>query len=184
MQHSRIGCAVLAGWLLATVALAHECWLPPGSGRVAVGPAATVQQQTCLQDNLSKTLTFSTTIRRLRPTAGSLDSCLLTVTIGDKLHRRPPQAIRFTATHLFSTAYSNCGAVRSYSSGQNQQVAVEDNDYGDLVVADFNFDGRDDFATKLDSGGNGGPLYSFYLQKPSGQFELSTFLTEEMQFFP
>jgi hypothetical protein len=140
--------------------------------------------QTCAREDLSKTLLFTTHTQRLKLPAGLLDSCVISVTITDKLHRRPPQLIQYSATHLANDAFSKCNAVRSYVTGTNQQAQVVDNDYGDLVVADFNFDGHDDFAVKLDSGGNGGPLYNFYLQKPSGQFALSSFLTEEMQFFP
>ncbi len=59
-----------------------------------------------------------------------------------------------------------------------------DNDFGDLVVADLNFDSREDFAMIKDSGGNGGPVYNFYIQNESGEFILDKFLTEKMEFFP
>ena len=59
-----------------------------------------------------------------------------------------------------------------------------DNDYGSLIVADFNFDGREDVAIKNDSGGNGGPLYNYYLQNAKGIFVIDDFLTNTVQFFP
>ena len=41
---------------------------------------------------------------------------------------------------------------------------------------DLNFDGKDDIAVKFDSGGNGRPFYSFYIQNMSKKFELNAFL--------
>ena len=140
--------------------------------------------QACVQNKLSKTLTFTTSVRRPKLAVGLLDSCLITIIAADKQHRQSPQVIHFVSGQLYEGVYHNCNAVRSYITGKNRSASVVDNDYGDLVVADFNFDGRTDFAAKIDVGGNGGPLYCFYLQKPSGQFEANTFLTEEMTFFP
>ena len=59
-----------------------------------------------------------------------------------------------------------------------------DNDFGDLVVADFNFDGLEDFAVKRGEGGNAGPEYNFYLQSKDSEFELNRFLSDEMMYFP
>jgi len=53
-----------------------------------------------------------------------------------------------------------------------------------LIIVDFNFDGKDDIAIINDSGGNGGPLYNFYIQNQKGLFSLNKFLTEQMSFFP
>jgi hypothetical protein len=61
--------------------------------------------------------------------------------------------------------------------------AVE-NDYGDIVVADFNFDNKEDFAVKSEEGGNGGPLYNFYIQTNDRKFVLENYLSNTMQWFP
>lgn len=152
-------------------------WVPPNPRPPGPTPA-------CVHSNLSAHLRIAVGVRRFRPAAGSLDSAAVVLTLTDKQGRRPAQTIRFVARQLFSTAYTDCNAVRSYATGLNQKAQVLDNDYGDVVVADFNFDGRDDVAVKLDSGGNAGPLYGFYVQQPGGAFKLNSFLTSEMQFFP
>ena len=80
--------------------------------------------------------------------------------------------------------YKNCKHVRSYQTGYKTKKEVLDNNFGDIVVADFNFDGMDDFAFINNSGGNAGPLYQFYIQQDNGYFNKSEFLTDSMQFFP
>lgn len=94
------------------------------------------------------------------------------------------QVIRFTANWLFANVFQNCRATRSYSTGVRKSAEVLDNDYGDVIVADFNFDGLDDFAIKRDSGGNAGPTYIFYVQQKNGAFIPDLFLTERMESFP
>lgn len=153
-----------------------------------------VAGQTCTHTDLSETLTFSTALteRIGNPSLREADShpsvyfksYEATLNISTKLTNKPPQLIRFYTGPLFSAAYQNCNAARSYSTGKNRDADATDNDYGDLIVADFNFDGRDDFAAKSESGGNAGPYYNYYVQLSSGEFVLDEFLTVEMQFFP
>jgi hypothetical protein len=71
--------------------------------------------------------------------------------------------------------WCHCGAVRSYETGKNAHKAVVDNDYGDLVVADINFDGLADVVLKTDGGGNGGPYYTFYTSGPKGSVRHRSF---------
>jgi hypothetical protein len=85
---------------------------------------------------------------------------------------------------LFTSAYAHCNAVRSYTTQSGQDIDIKDYDYGDLIIADFNFDGKEDFAAKNDSGGNRGPTYNFYLQNSAGSFVPDNFLTEHMGHFP
>ena len=73
---------------------------------------------------------------------------------------------------------------RSYITGINKDEQAFDNYYGDFIVADFNFDSKNDFAIINSMGGNGGPLYSYYIQQDDGKFVLDTFLTNSMIFFP
>ena len=80
--------------------------------------------------------------------------------------------------------YGNCDDVRSYCTGFNKNKEVVDNCPGDFIVADFNFDGLDDFAVAVDNGGNGGYIYAFYIQNNSGRFLNDKYLTEEMLRFP
>jgi len=94
------------------------------------------------------------------------------------------QKISFNAGFLFEEAYQKCNTVRSYITGRNQNKEVLDYDFGDLIVADLNFDGKEDLAVKYDSGGNGGPMYNFYMQDENGQFKIDNFLTDSVGSFP
>lgn len=73
---------------------------------------------------------------------------------------------------------------RSYFTGFNADYDDIDNYCGEIVVADFNFDGLEDFATPIDQGASNGPHYAFYIQNKKGKFELSSYLTENIIWFP
>ena len=94
------------------------------------------------------------------------------------------QTIELDSVLLFSDDFQNCNAVRSYVTKKNIKVDALDNDYGDLIIADFNFDSKEDIAIKKDYGGNSGPLYDYYIQDNSGRFLRNFFLSEKMEFFP
>ena len=94
------------------------------------------------------------------------------------------QQITVTPEYLYSTTFKSGDQSRSYITGKNVKAEHMDNDFGDLIIADLNFDGKEDIALKYDSGGNGGPLYNFYVWQPSGLFVKDNFLADNMQFFP
>jgi hypothetical protein len=48
----------------------------------------------------------------------------------------------------------------------------------------LNFDGKEDIAIKREEGGNGGPIYNFYIQSKNKQFILDKYLSNEMLYFP
>lgn len=74
--------------------------------------------------------------------------------------------------------------MRSYTAGKNLSREIVDNDYGDCIVVDFNFNLRDDFAVKTDEWGNGGPLYDYFVQIPDSSFTRDRFLSETLRWFP
>lgn len=141
------------------------------------------QIQTCTHTHLSKNYNFRTKLRRI-PQGDYPDSCIVALEIMDKANKNKTQKIVVHTTFLFDDVFKNCNSVRSYTTGINRSKEAMDNDYGDLVVADLNFDSKEDLALKKDSGGNGGPLYNFYIQDDKGRFELDSFLTQKMEFFP
>ncbi len=59
-----------------------------------------------------------------------------------------------------------------------------DNYYGDLIIADFNFDDKEDIAVIKDSGGSSGALYNYYIQNKDGKFLFDKFLSIKMESFP
>jgi hypothetical protein len=94
------------------------------------------------------------------------------------------QTIHFKEDLLFDTVFKDNKNARSYVTGKNNNAQVSDYDFGDLIIADLNFNGREDIAVKYDSGGNGGPIYNFYLQDNDGHFYKDNYLTTYVGSFP
>lgn len=141
------------------------------------------QGKTCTHTNLSRKYVFITSLKRIKGDAG-FQTAIASVKIIDKKTGKFIQILHTDSGFFFADAFSKCNHVRSYSTGINKLKVPEDNDFGDLVIADLNFDGKEDFALKKDSGGNGGPVYDFYMQAKDGKFYLDSFLTNQMEFFP
>lgn len=135
--------------------------------------------QTCVHSDLSSQFNIGTDFKRIKD-----DSCIVIIAIKDKDSNKTKESIKYSSLYLFDTVFKNCESVRSYQTHVNDTIEVVDNDYGDLIIADFNFDGLDDIAVIKDSGGNGGPLYNFYTQGKNGRFYFDKFLSEKMEFFP
>ena len=141
-----------------------------------------VQAQKCVHKDLGRQIVVITQSKRFK-TADS-DSCVVKILIKDKQTNKLIQQIDMQSSLLFSTSFCHCNNVRSYITGKNLKREVSDNDYGDLIVADFNFDKREDIAFISDYGGNGGPNYTFYVQDAKGHFHVDHFLTDTVSFFP
>ena len=140
--------------------------------------------QTCIHKDLSTSFNFKTSIQRLKNGDHYMDSSIVKIAIINKSTLKTLQTIKLNPTFLFSNVFQSCKAVRSYLTKKNINIDALDNDYGDFIVADFNFDSKEDIAIKKDSGGNAGPLYDYYVQDNSGRFVRNIFLSEEMEFFP
>jgi hypothetical protein len=109
----------------------------------------------------------------------------ITVTVIDKSDPESIQTVKLDTEGFYADSFSDCKEVRSYSTHVNDTLASGDeNDSGNLIVADFNFDGLEDFAIKCDPGGNGGPIYEYYLQESDKKFHKSDYLSKSMMFFP
>lgn len=140
--------------------------------------------QTCLHKNLSKEFNFEVKVRKIKKSKEEIDSNAVKIIIYNKITNKK-QELNFGASYLFQKTFIECTkSVRSYSTGINKNAEIVDNDFGDIIIADFNFDNREDFAIKNDSGGNGGPTYNFYIQDANKNFKLDKFLTTQMGFFP
>lgn len=139
--------------------------------------------QTCLHKNLSKEFNFEVKIRKITNPKEEIDSNAVKIIVYNKITNKK-QEFNFGSSYLFEKTFIDCKTVRSYSTGINKNAEITDNDFGDIIIADFNFDNREDFAVKNDSGGNGGPTYNFYIQDKNKNFTLDKFLTTQMEFFP
>jgi hypothetical protein len=141
-----------------------------------------VPDQTCVHNDLSKTLTIVTMAKRVHQDQ-SFDSARLTIRIIDKAGKQLLQEISLIAPELYAEDYTHCRLVRSYSTGKNAGKMVTDNDYGDIIVADLNFDSREDLAVKTENN-NGGTYYTFYTQTKDKKFVLDRYLTDSVYSFP
>lgn len=139
--------------------------------------------QICTYTNLSKDFDFKVTLKRMKKDGEGTRECDVKVEIIKKI-TKAKQVLTFHSEWMFKADFADSKTVRSYSTKYNLKAKAVDNDFGDLVIADLNFDGREDIAIKKDSGGNGGPLYNFYLQDKTGTFIIDSFLTGSVEFFP
>jgi hypothetical protein len=139
--------------------------------------------QTCSHTNLSQHFTFITKATRFQR-GNDLDSCSITIAVVDKQSKKMVQSIQYSSVFLYNSTFRKCDFVRSFTTGKNVNVEPLDNNYGDLVIADFNFDGREDFAVIRDAGVSTGPLYSFYVQITKGVFKYDKYLSETVVYFP
>jgi hypothetical protein len=138
----------------------------------------------CYHNDLSYAFNFKIKFIRIVNIGDYHDSCLGQIYVEDKKSHKKVDSISLNRLDFFGNFLGNCDNVRSYTTGKNMHLLVEDNNCGDIVVADFNFDSKDDIAIINDFGGNGGPLYSYYIQDKNEHFCLDSFLTEKMIFFP
>ena len=138
----------------------------------------------CDQTKLSNQFDISIDFKRYVDTIEIEQSCFLKVYIKDKLSKSMIDSFSITSPFYYSFMFLSCDSMTSYSTKFKSSRKGMDNYYGDIVVADLNFDGYDDIAVVNDGGGNAGPLYSYYLQNNNKKFTKDIFLTDTMEFFP
>lgn len=87
-------------------------------------------------------------------------------------NNKPKQNIIFAPNFWTFTEDSfKINQINYFKNGLKIQEGIEN--YHNLIIADFNFDNLEDFAILYDSGGNGGPVYSYYFQDKMGKFNLN-----------
>jgi hypothetical protein len=133
---------------------------------------------------LSGTFNYLTNIKRIKTSNGDLDSCNVVIKVKSKDNSKIYFTIRFTTMFLFDSSYTQCNRTRSYITGINGGMQILDWDYGDLIVADFNFDNREDFAFKKEEFNASGPIYDYYIQKSDSTFKREKFLSDSLPCFP
>jgi len=138
----------------------------------------------CEHLNLSGEFDIKINFERHTNTKEHHDSCIVKLFLIDKTTKKIIDSLSVSSHFYFSDVFMNCKNVISYSTKINLDKQVVDNYYGDIIVADLNFDNKDDIAVINDSGGNGGTFYSYYLQGTDKQFTLNKFLTDSMTYFP
>ena len=139
----------------------------------------------CNQNNLSNQFDIGIDFKRYSDTTELHDSCALKILIQDKQTKADFDSIFLTSLFYYGNTFANCdSSTTSFTTRFNSNRQIADNYFGDMVVADFNFDNLDDIAIINDYGGNGGPLYSYFIQNNDKRFILDSFLTDSVAFFP
>jgi len=101
-----------------------------------------------------------------------------TINIEIKQNNKIVQEIKYNPSFW---SYIDFKPINYFNTGLQLQEGIEN--YHNFITADFNFDDLEDFAILYDSGGNGGPVYSYYFQNKKGEFkELKDFPLNEGSF--
>lgn len=127
-----------------------------------VAHAVQAQTKVCTFANLSRTYKYTLQVDRHGDNEGKA-----TVTI-TRPGARSGSTVSFPLHDWFGLEYK-CTA-RSYTTHVNEKNKALDGDYGDLVVVDLNFDGREDIAIRSEYTNGQGSLYRIYLQGANGRF--------------
>lgn len=144
-----------------------------------------VNAQECIHSNLSHKFDYYITAKKSLSSDSIFSSGIVTLSIYLKNTKKLIQKIKvINDSGSLYAAYENCKNVRSYITGYHENQEASDYDYGDLIVADLNFDGKEDFAIKSEYSVDAGPSYIFYFQDNVGHFHRSRFLTEHLGSFP
>jgi hypothetical protein len=137
--------------------------------------------QNCIDFDLSKVYDFDVMLRS--KDNKDLGKAEIIIGIHDKTKQKKVQTINIESEFILkSKSFKECQNNKKYSA--NEYLKSNENDFRDLIVADLNFDGKEDIAIKREEGGNGGPLYNFYIQSKNQKFILDTYLSNEMTYFP
>lgn len=137
--------------------------------------------QNCVDFTTSKYFDFDTML--ISRDEKKLGKAEIVIKIFDRKKAQKIQTIHFESEFILkSESFKYCENNKSYQADIFLQS--NENDFGDLIVADLNFDGKEDIAIKREEGGNGGPLYNFYIQSENQQFVLDEYLSNEISYFP
>jgi hypothetical protein len=135
--------------------------------------------------NLSNEFDLNVNFRRyfFTKTAGN-DSCVVELLIHDKQSKAPLDTVSITSRFYPDDAFKNQNNIRSFSTKINTDRQALNNYYGDIIIADLNFDNKDDVIVLNNEGGTGGSFYSYFIQDNNRKFILNSYLTDSMTYFP
>jgi len=139
--------------------------------------------QACLHTDLSKKFDYKISKTSKKDDDGIIRVHKVTIEIYSKADRKLFQKIEYIPDGIFDSTFSECENARSLITGKHKKTEVSDDDYGDIVVADLNFDGKEDLAVKNNIPADVGPEYLYFIQGKRG-FIKDEYLSEKMSYFP
>src|SRR5947208_9221060 len=117
--------------------------------------------QQCKLTDLSRKFIYLVTAEKSKNEYGDLQTSKVSVEIIRKADGHSVQKLFIRSKWVDS--FSDCSSVNSYVTGKHAKDEGADNDWGDFIVADLNFDGREDFAVQREWWNTGG-VYDFFMQ--------------------
>jgi len=148
---------------------------------------STIAQKTFLHTNLSPYFNYKLVVNKFTDKVDNYEIGRVTsvdVFIITKGNNQEVQHITIdTDSTVMYNAYTSNLATTSYITGKMIEGIGQDGEYGDFVVMDINFDGREDFAVKVDVSASAGAMYQFYTMQPDGKYKLDQLLSN-ISYFP
>lgn len=138
-----------------------------------------VKRKTYFYKNLSRVYDYKIDLRYKKRSDGYYEKSL-TVTLYDKSGNFKTRIENVEFDSWKDIDHFRVGSKISGVDNHGDEIG----DSEDFIVADFNFDGREDFAIKNNVGGNRGALFSFYIQNQNGTYKLDQYLTDKVLFLP
>jgi hypothetical protein len=148
------------------------------AGNVARSNAVDINKPSvqCVFKDLSSKFNFKITATKFRD-GGKIPS-ELTISISDKKNTSQRSDVIFKPEYWIR---NNCSST-SYLNKALINEGIEK--YNKFIVADYNFDGLEDFAIVNYEGSNAGPQYAFFFQDNKGQFKKDDAFPLQGSFFP
>ncbi len=134
--------------------------------------------------NILDGYTITTSLKRFENRyKTAVDSCQANIIITSLKTGNEVGNIEFYGSKWGEDVYTDCSRIHVYK--ELDQSPDPDKDYGDLIVADFNFDGMPDIAYRRGFGkrGESFSVFNYFIQTRKGTFERSD-LNFSMPIFP
>lgn len=144
----------------------------------------TFTTRNCYLDSLSNQFDVRMIFNRYSDTAEHDDAGILKVLILNKQSKEVMDSLSLASSFYFSRTFEGCNNAISYTTSFNSGRQIIDNYPGDVVVADLNFDNKDDIALVDYISASSGPLYDYYIQDSAKKFKREDYLTDSVSFFP
>jgi hypothetical protein len=122
----------------------------------------------CKIKNLSKIYDFKISGTDFENKDKNTNPLIAEISIIQKSDPTKIQKIRFEPSSWVMFTDVPCDAISYFKNEKNIKESIDN--HHNFIIADYNFDGLEDFAYIWDTGGNGGALYSFYFQDNKGDF--------------
>lgn len=158
--------------------------IDPATGIIYPRGFTVAQTLQCDHNDLSAQFDVNVDFVRLTDSIEQRDSSIVKLLLTDKTSHAPLDSLTVTSLFYYGDIFSHCDNTRSYTTHYNTGREVVDNYYGDIIVADLNFDQLDDIAVINDAGLTSGSLYTYFLQTPDKKFVCDRYLTDSIAYFP